>query len=121
MSFAKFTEGYSHEQEFHHRRSRDLNRGATIAIDAVPWCVDDPRMDNEIVPEFRVAMSVVMWVDANDPNDGQYGEAEYFLDTDLEITTCLVTAPMPTYEWGDIDMDTFGHEILHCFIGDYHE
>jgi hypothetical protein len=87
----------------------------------LPWCVADPRMDEAVVPEFEVEISLIKWSNYNNPDDGQYGEASWFLDPDLEITTCDVEAPMPGTVWGSKEMDTFGHEMLHCFIGDFHE
>lgn len=88
--------------------------------DDKPWCVDDPRMDNEIAPEFHADAALIQWSLTSDTEDGYYGDASWMLDEELNISTCKINAQLPQYEWGDMDMETFGHEVLHCFIGDYH-
>lgn len=91
-----------------------------MALDGelLPWCVAEDR--GPIIPEFRANMALIYWPLEIDPNDGQYGEASWMLDEELNITTCEIDSPQPTRAWGDIKMDTFGHEVAHCFLGDYH-
>ena len=44
------------------------------------------------------------------------GSAEY-----NELGTwCKITAKMPVSRYDRKTMDTLGHELLHCFIGSYH-
>lgn len=83
-----------------------------------PWCVAEDR--GKVVPEFRADAALIYWRTTTDDNDGKYGDASWLLDEELNITTCLIDSPMPADVWGDEDMDTLGHEALHCFTGDFH-
>lgn len=87
--------------------------------EAVGWCETEDRGD--VVPEFKVDKTfvVVDWEGSGD--DGLYGQASWMLDEELQLTTCTVEIPLPDKVWGDEDMDTVGHEFLHCLIGDFHE
>ena len=97
---------------------------AAFTIDArrnaPAWCEDDPRKDEPVVTEFRADMALIVWGATSDPDDGNYGKASWMWDEELNVTTCKIDAPMPGKVWGDIKMDTFGHEVLHCFTGEFH-
>jgi len=87
--------------------------------DREPWCVAEDR--GSVEGEFRADYSLIHWRRETNDADGQYGEASWMFDGDLNVTTCEIDSPMPGEVWGDIDMDTFGHEALHCFIGEFHD
>jgi hypothetical protein len=45
------------------------------------------------------------------------GCAEY----NREGATCTIYAAVPKFVDDDERMDTLGHEVLHCFAGDFHK
>lgn len=50
------------------------------------------------------------------------GYAEYVLPVEGgTISLCKLTVMMPERVLGDPQMDTIGHEFLHCIVGDFHE
>lgn len=50
-----------------------------------------------------------------------WAEWEIWIDEDdEEFTECTVHTPRPLQPLGDPDMDTLGHEVLHCLIGSFH-
>lgn len=79
----------------------------------VPYGVD-------VHPEFIAGVSLVKmdWVDGE---RGMAVFASYMYDEETNSTICLITARMPDQVIGDPDMDSLGHEFLHCITGDFHE
>jgi hypothetical protein len=86
--------------------------------EAVGWCETEDRGD--VVPEFQYSRTFVevRWSEADDEF---YGKASWMIDEELELTTCVVEIPLPEKVWGSKEMDTVGHEFLHCVIGDFHQ
>ena len=46
--------------------------------------------------------------------------ASYYYDEETNATICVITARLPDQVLGDPDMDSLGHELLHCLTGDFH-
>jgi len=70
--------------------------------------------------EFVAKGSIVRinWVEGE---RGMEASAEYTYDSKADITVCVITARMPDFIIGDPDMDSLGHELLHCLTGNFHE
>lgn len=76
--------------------------------------------------EFRAETAIIKVVYINGPMDynGEkvVGLALYTgLDPDTNTNICKLFVPMPTHVLGDDKMDTLGHELLHCLVGDFHD
>lgn len=73
-----------------------------------------------VVPEFLADMSLVHfhWVGGE---RGMAAYASYIYDKETNSTICVVTARMPDQIIGDPEMDSFGHEVMHCATGDFHK
>lgn len=73
-----------------------------------------------IRPEFIADGSFIKmnWVDGE---RGMEAFASYMYDEETSLTICVITARMPDQIIGDPDMDSLGHEFLHCVTGDFHE
>ena len=71
-------------------------------------------------PEFVAGISLVTmkWVDGP---KGMEAWASYMYDEETNSTICVITARMPDQIIGDPEMDSLGHEFLHCVTGDFHE
>lgn len=74
----------------------------------------------KVFPEFIADGAVVKmnWVQGE---RGMGASASYMYDEETKLTICLITARMPDQVIGDPDMDSLGHEFLHCVTGDFHE
>ncbi len=72
-----------------------------------------------VTPEFLADMSLVHfnWIEGE---RGMAAYASYVYDEETNSTICVVTARIPDEVIGDPDMDSFGHEVLHCATGDFH-
>lgn len=70
-------------------------------------------------PEFVAGTSLVKvnWVEGE---RGMAAFASYMYDEETNSTICLITARMPDQVIGDPEMDSLGHEFLHCLTGDFH-
>jgi len=49
-----------------------------------------------------------------------YAQAAWFVREDGTVD-CEIFVPRPHQVLGDPDMDSIGHEVLHCLIGSFHE
>lgn len=76
--------------------------------------------EEDVRPEFVADISLVTirWVEGE---RGMEAFASYYYDEETKATICLIAARMPTNVIGDPDMDTLGHELLHCLTGDFHK
>lgn len=79
-----------------------------------------------VKPEFRADTAILKIVYVNGPFDynGEkvVGLALYTgLDPDTDTNICKLFVPIPTHVYGDDKMDTLGHELLHCLVGDFHK
>jgi len=70
-------------------------------------------------PEFVAGTSLIKmnWVEGE---RGMAAFAAYMYDEETNSTICLITARMPDQVIGDPEMDSLGHEFLHCLTGDFH-
>jgi len=71
-------------------------------------------------PEFVAGTSLVKvnWIEGE---RGMEAQASYMYDEETNSTICVITVRMPDQVIGDPDMDSLGHELLHCLTGDFHE
>lgn len=74
----------------------------------------------DVHPEFIADGGLVKmnWVEGE---RGMKAWASYMYDEETNQVICLITARMPEQVIGDPDMDSLGHEFLHCMTGDFHE
>lgn len=72
-----------------------------------------------VIPEFSAERSLieVRWL--TQPR-GVEVQSTWYYDEDTDTSICVMWVRMPEQILGDPDMDAFGHEALHCFIGDFH-
>ena len=70
-------------------------------------------------PEFIAGTSLIKmnWVEGE---RGMVAYASYLYDEETNSTICLITARMPDQVIGDPEMDSLGHELLHCMTGEFH-
>ncbi len=73
-----------------------------------------------VKPEYIADWAFVTfnWVEGE---PGMAAHASYVYDEETNSVICVVTARMPDNVLGDPEMDSIGHEILHCVTGDFHE
>ena len=78
-----------------------------------------------VKPEFRADSTVIRvhWIKGTIHYEGEevVGLAKYLYDDDLNASICEIFIPMPQQVVGDADMDTIGHEMLHCLTGAFHQ
>lgn len=56
-----------------------------------------------------------------DDNGEEYdGLATWILNEARTMSFCEIWIPVPMQTLGDADMDTMGHELLHCLGGEFH-
>lgn len=117
---------------------RNLLAFTLMVIFFIPACATENFRtliaDNERVkPEPILPMMVIEWkhfktarevhkacIEAGvevEKGDELLGCAIY----DRENLHCIIYAQVPKYVDGDERMDTLGHEVLHCFAGDFHK
>lgn len=89
-----------------------------------PVCYESTGED--VIPEFRAASTTVRvnWITGTINYNGignAVGLSKYLYDEELNATICEVWIPMPKQVIGDADMDTIGHEFLHCIVGAFHQ
>ena len=72
-----------------------------------------------VTPEFLADFSLVhfRWVVGE---RGMAVQASYLYDEETNTTICVVNVRMPNQVIGDPDMDSLGHEVLHCATGNFH-
>jgi len=73
-----------------------------------------------VEPEFQAETTLVTvkWIKAE---RGMEAYASWLYDSETNATICVITARMPDQVLGDPDMDSLGHELLHCLTGDFHQ
>lgn len=72
-----------------------------------------------VLPEHlakRTFMEVI-WLDQ--PR-GIEAKSAWAYDEETETSICRIWVRMPNQILGDPDMDSLGHETLHCLTGDFH-
>ena len=86
-------------------------------VRAKEYCYDP--YGSPVTPEFVVEWSFIKfnWVEGE---RGMEAYASYAYDEETNSTVCLITARMPDEVIGDPEMDSLGHEVLHCVTGDFH-
>lgn len=73
-----------------------------------------------VTPEYLADWAFVTfnWIEGE---PGMEAHASYVYDEETNSVICVVTARMPDRVLGDPEMDSIGHEIMHCVTGDFHE
>lgn len=71
-------------------------------------------------PEFNAKTSLItiVWVEGE---KGLEATSSWLYDEETNTTVCVITARRPDAILGDPDMDSLGHELLHCLVGSYHD
>lgn len=64
------------------------------------------------------AVIKVNWLDQD---TGEEAWSEWTIDEEQKLSTCEIWVKRPMQPLGDPDMDALGHEVLHCFIGNFHD
>ena len=84
---------------------------------AEEYCYDP--YGSPVTPEFVAKWSFIKfnWVEGE---RGMGASASYAYDEETNSTICVITVRMPDQIIGDPEMDSLGHEILHCVTGDFH-
>lgn len=77
-----------------------------------------------VKPEYRAEGTSlrVNWVQGTVMYEGEeaVGLSVWVYDDDTNTSVCEIWVPMPEQVMGDDDMDTVGHELLHCLAGEFH-
>lgn len=71
-------------------------------------------------PEFEVKTTLVTinWIEGK---SGPEASASWLYDEETNTTICVIIARRPDAILGDPDMDSLGHELLHCLTGNFHD
>ena len=77
---------------------------------------------SSVEPEYILAGTIVQvkFVSADELPDGFEAYAQWEVDTDKNISWCIITTTLPKQVLGDAAMDALGHELLHCITGQFH-
>ncbi len=72
-----------------------------------------------VEPEYVVDQVLVqiIWVEGE---RGLETESSFSYDEEINTGICIIWVRMPDEILGDSDMDSIGHEFLHCATGDFH-
>ncbi len=70
--------------------------------------------------EYRAGRTLIQVVYL-DAERGEEANASYLYDEETDTTICKIWIRVPDQVIGDPDMDSIGHEVLHCLIGDFHQ
>ena len=77
-----------------------------------------------VQPEFQAESTTVQvnYVKGSFEFEGDevVGVAIYAYDDVTNSSACEIFIPIPKQVYGDDAMDTIGHELLHCLIGEFH-
>jgi len=77
-----------------------------------------------MVIQFQPISGVMTYVN-EDGEATQVLGLTYWQEAEFEDGTtgviCRIYGPIPTHVYNDPDMDTLGHEFLHCAVGGFHE
>jgi hypothetical protein len=85
-----------------------VTREPTDHVEIVWNRIDDPQKTCEQLsgrPEFFRILGCSKWRDSGKP----------------DVRTCAIYAPMPRDEHDTARMATLGHELMHCFDGNWHD
>ena len=85
-------------------------------------------LKNDLVHK-KVEVSTVTWVTDQEAIDKAFSEFELregeellgLATVGLEDGTCIIYAPLPRGENDSKALDVLGHEMLHCFAGQFHD
>ena len=89
--------------------------------------------DEKVKPDFELKHTSlkVNWYDTIDEvqqatdTKNIEGMSEWYVavdpETGEEFSWCELWVPRPVSVNGDPNMDTLGHEVLHCLMGSFHE
>ena len=70
--------------------------------------------------EYRAGRTLIQVVYL-DVERGEEANASYLYDEETDTAICKIWIRVPDQVIGDPDMDSIGHEVLHCLIGDFHQ
>jgi len=84
---------------------------------AEEYCYDP--YGSAVIPEWKANQTTILvtWTDA--PRGGG-ANSEWMYDEVEKISICRIWVRMPEQILSDPDMDSLGHEVLHCLTGDFH-
>lgn len=86
--------------------------------DEYEYCYAPYGVDVEAEFVADLSLVTIKWVEGE---KGMEAWASYLYDEETNSTICVITARMPDKIIGDPEMDSLGHEFLHCVTGDFHE
>lgn len=74
---------------------------------------------SDVQPEYQVGHTLIRinWLDQT---RGNTVESEWIYDEATNMSLCEVWIRIPEQILGDPDMDSLGHEFLHCLVGGFH-
>jgi len=90
----------------------------TVATAAEEYCY--APYGGPVVAEFEAdqALVKIIWLEGK---RGMRAEASYYFDEESGTTLCIIWVRRPDEVLSDPDMDSLGHEVLHCLIGTFHD
>ncbi len=72
--------------------------------------------------EHVLDLSIVRLVfkDASEMPPDTEAQAEYIVNLEESFSLCRIEAQFPTHTLNDPIMESIGHELLHCIVGNFH-